>query len=286
MSFECKADKFEVIDSKKFVENGISFPNVHTDLDQMVSYSLLVKESKGDCFASVPFCVTVEAESLGADINLGDENLGPRSKEYFIDDAKDIYKIGKHDFSVGRMSTVLHAVEKLSDMGETVALNVEGPITIAMQLMDSSAFYKALRKDENACGYFVEAMSNNIFEYIREGSKRGAKIISFADPSGDIKIVGPKLYKSICEPVIANVLGRIKREIKGVVVHICGKTSTALESKGAAEIEKVDYQKDKSYGRAICDMFNENEAIFIGHRCIKTSGRIYENPIMFVLGLK
>ena len=286
MSFECKADKFEVIDSKKFTEKGIAFPKIHTDIDQMVSYSLLVKESRGDCFASVPFCVTVEADSLGADINLGDEKLGPRSRAYFINDAKGIYKIGKHDFSEGRIGTVLDAVERLSGMGETVALNVEGPLTIAMQIMDSAAFYKAMRKDEIACSYFMETMSNNIFEYIREGVKRGAKIISFADPSGDINIVGPKLYRSICEPVIGNVLGRIKREIRGVVVHICGKTSTALESRESVEIGKVEYQKDKSYGRAICDIYKEDEAVFIGHRCIKTANRIYENPIMFVLGIK
>ena len=81
-TFSCISDNLENIPKELIESKNLKFPNIHENLIDMVEFSKIIKEHKKDIFCRVPFCMTVEAESLGAKINMGDEKYGPRAKEY------------------------------------------------------------------------------------------------------------------------------------------------------------------------------------------------------------
>ncbi|MBU3188478.1 hypothetical protein K9O30_03780 [Clostridium bowmanii] len=55
------------------------------------------------------FCVTVEAEALGADIKLGDEKVGPRVNKYAFNNVEELKNIEEINFTKGRIHSVLEA---------------------------------------------------------------------------------------------------------------------------------------------------------------------------------
>lgn len=102
-------------------------------------------------------------------------------------------------------------------------LDIGGPISIATSVMDSQLFYKILRKDRHKIDSLLKLIENSAVEYISEGIKRSADIISFADPAGTIDIVGPKIYKELSGKATYNILKRIENGLGKSVVHLCGK---------------------------------------------------------------
>lgn len=78
----------------------------------------------------------MEAEALGACINLGNAEVGPRageatypSLEAFLEENPVI------DFHKGRVDTLLKACHSLHQAGENVVAEISGPLTILSALV-------------------------------------------------------------------------------------------------------------------------------------------------------
>lgn len=272
--FKCISNDFEKIPESIITEKNIKFPEVHTNYSDLVKLSSAIKEHKKDYLCRLPFCNTVEAEALGAEITLGDEKVGPRVKNYNFMNIEEMLNLGEIDFNNGRINEVLNAVEELSHSREIVSLNVEGAFTIIASLIDSMIFYKAVRKNREIVDNILEVVEDNIVNCALQGIKRGAKIISFADPVGTLDIVGPKIFKDISGPSECRVINRIieqaKKEEYNFIIHICGKASVGLEKQGFITSEDMKFSDDIKYGEALIDILNNlNGVKIIGHNCIK-----------------
>ena len=300
LDFKCVGDNFEQIPKEIIEELKLKFPDLHKNSKDMVKLSIELKKHNNDSLCRVPFCVTVEAEALGADIKLGDEKIGPRVNEYAFNNLEELKNIKEIDFTVGRIQCVLEAVESLSNQEEIAVLNVEGPMTIISSLVDPVVFYKGIRKNREIIDGFIKIIENSVVKYMLEGISRGASIISYGDPAGDLDIVGPKIYKEISGKATINILktvqqilnngitngklnnngitqqdldgGTIYKNSNHSIIHVCGKTSTALEKMGFIQSEPIVYDKQVTYGDALVDLLeNSKELLFIGHHCIKTT---------------
>lgn len=54
------------------------------------------------------------------------------------------------------------------------------------------------------------------------------------------------------------------------IMHICGKTSTALQNMGFIEVHPIKFEENVSYGYAIDYILeNRKDINIIGHNCIK-----------------
>ncbi len=91
----------------------ISFPDAHQNPQQMADLSEAVY--KEGCFENygVPFCMTVEAEEFGADIDIGSNIYEPHVINYNISSVSEWEKLEAIDFSKGRSSTVIDAIKIL-----------------------------------------------------------------------------------------------------------------------------------------------------------------------------
>lgn len=275
-TFSCVSDKLENIPKELTESKNLKFPNVHENLIDMVEFSKIMKEYRKDIFCRVPFCMTVEAESLGAKINMGDEKYGPRAKEYAFKNLDELESIKPIDLTSGRIKTVLGAIHELKESGEIPILAVEGPFTILSSLIDSTAFYKELRKNPDQANEFLNFLEDEIVKYILSGIENGAKIISFGDPAGSIDIVGPKVFREYSGKIAKNIIEKVRSKEKNCIIHLCGLTSVALENEGMCKFNPLNCDSE-TYGKAIYEIIHENtKTKIIGHNCIKKS--IYKIP--------
>ncbi|MBM7625036.1 uroporphyrinogen decarboxylase family protein [Sporohalobacter salinus] len=286
INFKCTSDDLEEIPQEVIDNTGLNFPKAHTNKDDISTLAKALKEDKGDKICRVPFCVTVEAEALGADIKLGNNNVGPRVNDYIFDSVEDLGDIGELDLTNGRIKEVLTAVETLSQEGEFVILSVEGPLTIISSLIDPINFYKGIKKNKEVINKFMEVIEDSIVKYILAGINKGAKIISYADPAGSMDIVGPKIYKEINGQVTYNVLQRIEDELDSEIIHLCGKTSTAFDELGYIKSTSIEVEGKNTYGEVIIELLTSDKNIkFLGHKCIKQTPAELEKDYVWELEL-
>ncbi|WP_373898164.1 uroporphyrinogen decarboxylase family protein [Haloimpatiens sp. FM7315] len=284
--FKCTSNENVEIQEKIIKKYKIEFPKAYVNSEEMARLSKSLKIYNNDVICKVPFCSTVEAEAYGALVRLGDEKSGPRISGYIINDFEDLKKINNIDFNKGRIKEVLKALDILTKEKEFVCLAVEGPITIATSLMDSKLFYRLLRKEKNEMDKFLGTIENNIVEYILKGVRKGAKIISYADPVGTIDMIGPKLYGEVSGKITYNILKRLEGRLEKSCLHLCGKTSTSLESLDFIKVTPLVLQNSGIYGQQIKDfMVKYPDNKFIGHWCIKRSWSYKKDNIIWSIEL-
>ena len=287
MEFICSNDDNESIPEKIRQKLKLTFEDVHYDGYKMAVLSQNMKVYNKDTICRVPFSNTVEAESLGAGVKFSKDSVQARIGKYRVNDIKDVYGLKEVDFEAQSIWSTIKAVGYLSGMGETVCIQVEGPFTIASQLMDSTLFYKSLLKEKEAMEYLFGIIQAGILKYAELAVSSGACVISYADPAGTLDILGPGMYKKISGPVNCSILKKITDKLENAVVHLCGRTSSSLEMGGFAEKHPISFKAGQSYGEGLIEMLTSHPEIkLFGNGCIKRSPLNTSENIIWALEIK
>lgn len=266
--FQCTQKENYKIPDSLLNELEINYIEANYETDKMVALARKVREYKAAKYCCLPFCHTVEAEAFGSSIIIDNEE-GNRISKYAINGENEFDKITALDLSKGRISKVLESVKILKDQGEKVCLNIMGPMSIAMSIMDSQLFYRSIRRDEKKVIKLLEIIEESIVLFIIKVTSLGVDVISFADPTGTLDIVGPRVYKEISGRSTYRILRKIENQLGETLVHICGKTSTSLEAIGLLSTEEIKIDGD-SYEDKINRISTERDDVkFIGHWCMK-----------------
>ena len=126
----------------------IYMPQAHTDARMMAGLAKAVYDY--GCFENygVPFCMTVEAEEMGAKVEMGSRVYEPHVSAYAIESVEDYAKLPPIDIGRGRAKVVLDAIRILREETDGVPIigNLTGPISTASSVMEPVVFYKELRK--------------------------------------------------------------------------------------------------------------------------------------------
>ncbi len=268
-AFACGSEDLEKVSQEIIKKENIIYPNVHFELDQMIKLSKAVKIHKCDSFVHIPFCLTVEAEHLGGAINLGNDRVGPRVKECIYKNVSDLLNID-YDiaFTSGRIKTVLDAVKILS-LENDVILNVNGIFTLLSSLIDINILYKAMRKEKENVLLVFEKIKDYILRFVDEGLKNGAKVISYADPVGDVKIMGLKTFLDFSAPITYDILKNISSKMDDEILFLCGRMTNGLNQAKLIEIIPFSIENVKNYGEALLKISKENNINIFGNYCIK-----------------
>lgn len=285
VDFKCKVESSEDIPTSIINSTGISFYQAHTDRNAMAIISQEIKGDKRDCMCRVPFCVTVEAEAFGANINITNTEMGPRFEGYKFLTIEEMVKITRMDLTRGRINEVLHCVELLASKGNVVVLNIEGPFTILGLLIDSMVIFKGMSKHRPIIDKALQVIEDSLVEYIIAGIEKGAKIISYADPTGALELVGPKLYKEISGRISYNILKRVEEHLQDAVMHLCGKTSIALVKTELCKGIMVEVSPGLTYGEAMCEVATKKQVKIIGHNCMTNTPILMQNTTVWKMEL-
>jgi [methyl-Co(III) methanol-specific corrinoid protein]:coenzyme M methyltransferase len=203
---------------------NVYMPAAHTDAAMMADLAKAVYEK--DCFENVgvPFCMTVEAEAMGAEVDMGTKIYEPHVIKYAIDTVADFKKINEINMEQGRAKIVLEAIRMLKGQTEGVPVigNITGPVSTATSLMEPLTFYKELRRKNEKSHACMEFITEQLISYGRAQIEAGADVIAISDPSGTGEILGPKYFAEFAVKYINKLLSGIKQSGVSSIVHICG----------------------------------------------------------------
>lgn len=221
----CPGGMMNMVTTELIEEVGIRFPEAHMDAKMMADLAAAVF-AKG-CFENygVPFCMTIEAEDMGAKVDMGTNIYEPHVVEYVINSVKEWEKLSEINSQQGRAKVVIDAIKLLKSKGNDVPIigNLTGPISTASSIMEPVVFYKELRKNNAKAHEFMEFVTNQLILFAKEQIEAGADIIAISDPSGTGEILGPKLFEEFAVKYLNQIIDSIQKENKATIVHICGQ---------------------------------------------------------------
>ncbi len=283
--YACSRDDSENIPPELIEELGLSFYAAHTDADAMARVAIRRMQLAKDVICRVPFCVTVEAEAFGARIKVPDDEGGPRCSEYRFCRMEEVSGLQPMDLTRGRIATVLDSLALLRDQGSVATLNIEGPFTILSFLIDSATLFRGLISHRQILEEALSLIEASLVRYIREGIRRGAKIISYADPTGALEIFGPKLYREVVGASTYRILHELEKDSDGTLIHLCGQKSRSLEKVGLCTAHPVQAPSGMTYGDSLCHFVLAKTPAFLGHNCMKSSNLALNRPTLWQIRL-
>lgn len=227
----CPGGMMNMVTSELMDRVNVYMPEAHTDARQMAELAKAVYEE--GCFENygVPFCMTVEAEEMGAKVDMGTNVYEPHVTGYVIDSVSEYKNLKAVDVTCGRAKVVLDAIRILREETRDVPIvgNLTGPVSTASSVMEPVVFYKELRKKNQEAHEYMEFITKQLITFGRAQIEAGADLIAVSDPSGTGEILGPKYFKEFAVTYINRLLDALQEEKMGTIVHICGQMSPVYQ---------------------------------------------------------
>lgn len=276
--FKCTYDNSEGIRAEITKDLDITFPDAYMHSDTMVTLSKALRKADGAKICELPFCHTVEAEAMGGIVNMGNEIAGPRAGEYICTELEELLELPEIDFTKGRILEVLKACQKLREQGEHVVFEVSGPFTILNVLIDARYVFKGLRKKPEVVEKVFWKLGNEILKYMELVKEYGGELISYADSSGGLNILGPKMLEEVTLNFTYPFLKKAEKIADDkTMLLLCPKTTLALCGTGKAHFVDHRLEAPVAYSQACIDMVGKVN--IAGQMCIKNVGYQLNNGV-------
>ena len=268
IDFNCTYDNSAGINKEITQRTNLQFPEAYKHWDSMALLAKELKKHDDATYCELPFCHTVEGEAMGGIINFGDENIGPRAKDYICTTVQEILDLQPIDYSKGRIHEVLKACKYLRENGEDVALYISGPFTIMNVLIDPRHIFKIFRKNPDVMQDIFDKFQNEILRFIEEAQNAGVNVISYGDSSGGLNILGPKLSEQVVEMFTYPLLKKVEEIVNDkTIVLLCPKTTFSLLGTDKAVWKDIELGEVMKYSKACTKVIGK--AKFVGQMCIK-----------------
>ncbi len=236
MTMACK----EVMD-----RTNCRWPAAHRDAGKMAELSISMHHETGIENLGIPFCMTVEAEALGGEVEDGNEVTEPHMIHYpmkSVEEWRNLQELNPH--KDGRLPSILACTSLLSKGHPDIPAigNLVGPLSLATSLIDASLLFKALRQRPEEVHRMLDFLADNSIRYGEALIRNGADLIVISDPSATGEILGPDMFNAFALPYLNQMIHRMHTLGKPVIVHICGRIAPVYESlkRLAAECMSVD----------------------------------------------
>lgn len=245
----CPGGMMTMASREVMVETGCVWPEVHRDAEKMASLSIAMHDSTGLENLGIPFCMTVEAEAWGGEVEDGDEVTEPCVVDYPLREVPDWRGLKSLDpLRDGRLPTIVKCTGILSRRMPHVPVigNLVGPLSLATSLIDAITLFKALRKTPAEVHSMLEFLTENCVRYGEALIEAGADVVVVADPSATGEILGPAMFREFALPYLNRLALRFRALGRPVITHICGNIKPVLTTLGelASEGLSVDSTVD------------------------------------------
>ena len=199
---------------------------------------------------------------------------------------EEILELPAIDFEKGRIQEVLKACRILYEKGEHVVFEVSGPLTILNVLIDPKYVFKGMRKKPELMARIFAKLGKEILAYMKLAKEQGADFISYADSSGGVNILGPKMAEQMVNLFTYDFVKQAgKLADEHTMILLCPKTTFALLGTGKAKLMDCQIHDDRSqeedslsYAEACIRM--KGKIRFAGQMCIKNLDYRMKNGIM------
>ncbi len=226
--FVCPGGMMNMVTAEILQALDLSWPKVYGDPAQLARLALKVSEMSGIENLGVPFCMTLEAEALGAEIEMGSLYTEPRVVKYPLSKLADWQTFKDFDLTSGRMAVLRQAVNELAqaNSGLPIIVSLTGPLSLAMSLIEPMTFFRSMRTEKNEIHAFLSFLSENLSKLAEVLAQEGADILAIADPSASGEIVGPTVFDEFALPYINRIIQSAGSAYQTSLVHICGRLNS------------------------------------------------------------
>jgi [methyl-Co(III) methanol-specific corrinoid protein]:coenzyme M methyltransferase len=211
-------------------ETGHTLPAAHSDPELMAALAGDVHQATGFENLGVPFCMTVEAEVFGSDINIGSLECEPKiQREVFASVTAVVETPIETLLTRGRVPVVAKAVRLLATRYPSIPVlgNLTGPISTAASIVDPMRFLKELRKEREHAHRVMAYVTDFLLAYARLLGEAGATAIAIGDPTATGEILGPKMFEEYALQYLNRLIDGIQASGLPVLLHICGNMNVA-----------------------------------------------------------
>jgi len=229
----CPGGMMNMVVTDLMEKANIHWPEAHIDPIKMAGLARAVYDY--GCFENygVPFCMTIEAEQMGAIVDLGSSIHEPHVTGYAIDNLSEWGKLPHLDPYGKRAKVVLDAIKILKEHDDRVPIigNLSGPVSVATSLLEPVNYYKALKRNKEDAHAFMSFVTEALISFGKAQIDAGADVIAISDPSGTGEILGPRLFDEFVVTYVNKLIDGL-REIKPelpIIVHICGQMHKVYE---------------------------------------------------------
>jgi [methyl-Co(III) methanol-specific corrinoid protein]:coenzyme M methyltransferase len=214
-------------------KTGNTLPEAHFEAEKMATLAGAVHQETGFENIGIPFCMTVEAEVLGSDIDFGTLACEPKiARENFASNRDVVFKSIPSMLDSGRIRAVAGAagILKRRYPDQPVIGSLTGPISTAASLVDPIQFLKELRKDPQNAHRVLDYVTNFLIAFSHTLVDSGATVICIGDPTATGEILGPKMFDEYAVTYLNRLIDGIHLSGVPVIVHICGEMKSVKPS--------------------------------------------------------
>lgn len=233
----CKVQNRDDIDMKILATAGVAPAELYATTDNIVAVAKALAQQHQLPVVSLPFCHTVEARALGADIHPADESAGPRAGAYVLSSPEQLPSVDlTADADILRL---LEATRRLQQEGYAVAYQLSGPISILSCMMDLTAVFRLWRKQPQLLDEVFARLREMMLPYWQAACASGAAYLSYADPAGNADILGPKYSCLLTQQFTVPLLRQVQQlmGVKGYrsIPLLCPLTGALLGREGVLQ---------------------------------------------------
>ncbi len=240
----CPGGMMNMIVEEVMDMTGSQWPEAHSDPNLMADLAAGIYEQGGFENFGVPFCMTVEAEAMGASVFMGTKINEPRVTTYPINSVTEWQQLRKIHVEEGRAKVVINAIKILKDKNPDVPLiaNLTGPVSLASSLMEPTVYYKELRKNSQTAHQMMSFVTENLITFGRAQLEAGANVLTLSDPSGTGEILGPKMFREFAVPYLNQIIDSLKDLADvGTIIHICGRLKSIYHELNALTSDAISF---------------------------------------------
>lgn len=210
---------------------GAAWPEANFDPDKMAALALEFSKLYGFATVRIPYCLTAEAERLGADINPGRRDCQPSiagckfSNPEGIDDVHEF--MSPEEFvSGGRVAMTAEVADRLSRERDDLFLTVgmQCPAAVAGQLLGLENFIMASIMEPEKAEAWERAMVPYECAYAKRLSESADNVLVIADGSTDLKT--PDMFRDMSVPGLRKLISSIS---SFSTIHSCGDTRLTVD---------------------------------------------------------
>ena len=221
----CPGGMMTMVIASAMRATGVSLTRAHSDPGAMAQLVLATQRETGLESLSVPFCMTVEAEALGCQVDLGTEAVLPHVAAEALSSISQLARLSPFDPDrSGRAAVVLEALRILarSRTDYPVMGAVVGPVSLAAMVLEAGVFLRLARRDPKAAETLIREMESVTLRFALAQRAAGADCVMIAEPSATGEVLGGGHFARLARPALARILATLRERSAPAILHICG----------------------------------------------------------------
>lgn len=211
----------------------------------------------------LPLVQNLEGVAFGADIIKTGEVW--TTGDYPFSSLEEVDLNGISIIKDERIQAVIESIKQLRD--NKIILEVEAPFSVLASLINPMELYGSMQTMPDLLNDILNKITLEEKKYLETAIDAGCTIISLAEPTGTVDMIGKEYFKEFSGRATVLLLEESQKFLKNSVVHLCGKLSSSmLMTDMAGEI--IYPASSEEYLENLTEAAQNPKIHFTGQHCI------------------